>query len=165
MLKLFNIFRRKNMSKAKLEQVNKDLASLLENKADLERQIEESKVKLRHGDYGFNYGVPRLVTEDFNGNMISAGKGCCMSTHRKGDVMPDTILGNIFDDIAAKSEKLESFQVRDGYCGGFQVKCPHEYIKIKINGDSEWNFTVSAAQEIVTKLQQVINYAKGKNNE
>lgn len=100
-----------NGIKERLEQNRIDTERLLEEKAKLEKQLEESKKKpLRHGDYGVtNIGSPRLVIKFGSSGILhyACELECWENLTLNGvsgrlDEKGAKILGNIFDDLENK---------------------------------------------------------------
>ena len=71
---------------------------------------EESKPKLRHGDYGMVRGFQKLMIRS-GGKIESCGSSFM---HGEGSMLDDpdaVILGNIFDDLKAMREDVDEFEI------------------------------------------------------
>ena len=123
---------------------------------------ELDKPKLRHGDYGLDLMGRRCMTINIQGEGLrQVSPTVAWSCANDRDFRPETILGNIFDDISSKSEKLEKFTVTGGFTsGGIKAKFSRSCIDITLGRGQKHVFTLREAQEIADNLQKVINYAR-----
>ena len=126
---------------------------------EAEDKGKAGKVELRHGDYNIEYGLVAHVLNPLQPESLLHWRNHKGIWNAPYDDKA-TVDGNIFDDIKAKTETLEGFAVKDGYMDGFTAKAGTAYIKFGINAEPHWNFNIKAAQEIHTKLGQVINHIK-----
>lgn len=83
--------------------------------AELAELDKPDKPKLRHGDYGYDKsGKFTLVCKEAEG-VLRAGREEgfleCMPIENLDSHLPETILGNIFDDLKRNSEDLKKFTV------------------------------------------------------
>jgi len=147
-----------------------------------ERELAElERPKLRHGDYG-------LHDDDRNGwltlernnqlELFGDNTGSGMPVETIGDISESGKpyrLGNIFDDIKAKTEKLESF-VAKSYDDTdnrleFQPRCDSNgktiirLIATEGEDVSVVDYTQDQAQEIADKLTRVVATARTRNHE
>jgi len=96
------------------EEIKNELIVIQKQKArleieitELEKQlIEAEKPKLRHGDFGTNYGFPRIV---INGDFYNdQGEAIC-NLHCKRNKEGESWLGNIFDLLKEHPQELKEF--------------------------------------------------------
>jgi len=151
-----------------LDKAKKDLAKL-------------DKPKLRHGDYGFwspgplNKRIPFLFIKNVTGsNALTADP---LSDWVMIDADKKTILGNIFDDLAAISEPLEEFKMKSiefnsrfhAYSGHIHersdVSCrcesyPDDMAFIDLSGCG-W-LSKKDLHDFITNLQRMKQTLKGK---
>ena len=128
------------------------------------RLAELDKPKLRHGDYGYNYGFPRFFYED-NGEMFVINNE--IGIHPELVVIAPKaeyiVAGNIFDDLKRNSEDLERFCVSDrNDKSSFEATKQIDYNSILLEVHRSGLFGLDKAVEISQKLGQLIAYAKRK---
>ena len=92
-----------------LEAVDKMMAEI----DRLDKEIADSEVTLRHGDYGVaEYGdSPRLYVEDEDEMKWCSSEGLEYELGSAGS--GSLILGNIFDDLKAIQEPLKEFEIEN----------------------------------------------------
>ena len=137
---------------------------------ELDEQIAEAeKPMLRHGDYGTLRGnnSAKLFSSDCIGGTVQSYGVDGHRGHSNPNIESQlyTVLGNIFDDLAAKTEKLESFTMpKDSYNSAIKVEqskglknCIHI-----IDPDCRILVTYSQLPEFIANLTKVNNHIKGK---
>lgn len=117
----------------------------------LEQLVEAEKTKRRHGDFGFEGIYERLTLKGFQGQMFSAGSGCCYDQNKHDSHHPQIIFGNIFDLLKEWSDDLEYFEFDVHHCKIDLSNFAHAPIYIAGN----WH-TLSEAERIWRKLGQMI---------
>ena len=113
------------------------------------KEPKKEKVKLRHGDYGYEGGLSRILLEAMSGSKFSAGIGCCMPQEGSAIGNPTIILGNIFDDLKRNSEDLREFKMRT-YHGGTLVA--------EIDGGNDIAFTLPITSQASANIKEATEY-------
>lgn len=121
------------------------------------------KPKLRHGDFGYKGGCPRIYCgEGFN--YIMYGKsGDPKSVLDRNSI--DLIFGNVFDLMKGWGEKpKKSFHSKSGREGiGITIDVDNKEIWLGNTGDSDW-YSYEQAYEIWCELGKRLMTLKRKEN-
>lgn len=153
---------KKEELQAKRDELQKHSLETVERLSQLDIEIEallaeESKPKLRHGDYGTSeYGnCPRLYIRDKDGMNWCSGEE--LKYGLTGNGTDNTILGNIFDDLTALQEDVESFEIKASFSQN-RIKVTYDKKHIRIADREEGDYVPIAVEnfsELVLKFRQM----------
>ena len=125
---------------------------------------EAEKLKLRHGDFGYDGGFPRLTLMSSNEELFTAGQYHCGEVGGSSK-HPEIILGNVFALLKEWSEPFEEWYSCSSISGVKKIK-----IKI-INGNIHFGTLADGAEysfenivEIHNELGHAIAELKRKEN-
>ena len=159
----------KEKKQVQIEQIEKAEALLVKEREQLQSELSAlAKPELRHGDYGFDFNGSRcMVIVDNKHQLCDVGiRLHPPSEYGSSLYHVKTKLGNIFDDLAALAEPLESFEVvARSVMSGFVAKIiiDEGEIVIDMGGSHDtWIFNIDKATEIHRKLGRLIATAKRK---
>ncbi len=114
----------KDKMRARLETIKQEAEKI-------EKMLAEPEAKLRHGDYGIDFGekekdtkFPMLAFKPHHLNdplriAHADGSGGWEEDGADGIIW----LGNIFDDLKRNSQDLREFEMVDSYGGSTNIKC------------------------------------------
>jgi hypothetical protein len=136
---------------------------------ELDKEIAEAgKPKLRHGDYGTDSNGRECIymrnPSPQKYPYFVAGKGVSYCNASGSVCVPNTVLGNIFDDIANRGKERSKVSIEGKMNRTITLKYWNNgRIYVEIN-DTQCgtlaNVIFEADSDALDKLQQVINYAK-----
>lgn len=125
---------------------------------------------LRHGDYGLNeYNNAGLIVKlDLQGVKVADKDYVFESEGAKGNAYrPTIILGNIFDDLAALSEPLREFKMKESFDPRYTID--GEFVNGKVNvritahGNTKtFRFTNQELHDFILNLRRMEVTLKGK---
>ena len=156
----------------KVEETQGKIEIMQKLKKEIQEQLaEKPNPKLRHGDYGYDKDgeAAMIVRLDGNEKMTAmTTEGVYENLELPLISAPTTILGNIFDDLNAKAEPLEEFEMHPAFggrkveisgkkTGGIWMGIMNTYDTLDKKGA---RLSLAEAEEIHRSLGRVIAFAK-----
>ena len=137
----------------------------------LEAQVAEvKKPELRHGDYGLDAGGDACVAcKTYREGRIIGTSGSFVHNDAEPEsknFKPETILGNIFDDLKASLQPLTEFDVQSRYAGNKMSVRVHGGRDICIvNGSVDTLLAPSQFDDFILNLRRLQHTLRSKKSD